>query len=78
MKTTILAAAAILALATGSAFAGDGPGGTAVQAESDLMNGVHSTVAAEYYGYQAGPVQQRQATADRGNAVPGYHWNSNG
>ncbi len=47
MKTTILAAAAILTLGIGSAFAGDGPGGTAVQAQSDLMNGVQSNVATQ-------------------------------
>ena len=86
MKTMILAAAAVLSLGVGSAFAADGPGGTFVQAQWDRMNGINSALVHEYYGSnQAKPTQVKQHSAvapqreARSNVdQQGAYWNSNG
>ena len=59
MKTMILAAAATLAIGVGSAYAGDGEGGTAVAAEWAAQNG-QSVATSPYAGLptERQPVQQ--------------------
>lgn len=80
MKTLILATATVLTLGMGAAFAADGPGGTATQAEWDRANGSHSPIQQQYFGYEQSAPKQAQAQAPQQSSMllQGSGWNSNG